>query len=55
MFNRLKEMFCRHTWRALRTEYRYQTGYQIVTVKRCQCRKCGKISYIHFIDKKIIH
>ena len=55
MFNRIKEMFCRHTWRPLRTEYRYreyETGRWVV-VKRCQCRKCGKLAYNHFVDKTI--
>ncbi len=45
--------FHRHTWRPLRTEYRYNihdTG-QRITVKRCQCRDCGKIAYIHFEGK----
>ena len=45
--------FHRHTWRPLRTEYRY-TDYNtgnLITVKRCQCRDCGKIAYIHFEGK----
>ena len=51
-----KRLFHRHTWRLLRTEYRYrdyQTGNKM-TVKRCQCRVCGKISYLHFNGKDII-
>ena len=53
----LKKLFHRHTWRKLRTEYRYRdynTGKK-VTVKRCQCRECGKIAYIHFYEKTILY
>lgn len=52
-----RKLFHRHTWRALRTEYRYrdyQTGLKM-TVKRCQCRDCGKIAYIHFAGKDIYY
>lgn len=45
-----KKLLHRHTWRKLRTEYRYfdyHTG-KLITVKRCQCQKCGRIEYIHF-------
>jgi hypothetical protein len=52
-----KRLFHRHTWRPLRTEYRYtihNTG-QRITVKRCQCRDCGKIGYIHFAGKEIVY
>ena len=50
-----KRLFHRHTWRALRTVYRYReySGKKIV-VKRCQCRVCGRIEYIHFDGKDII-
>lgn len=53
----LKRIFHRHTWRQLRTEYRYrdyQTGKKLV-VKRCQCRVCGKLQYFHFYGKDIIY
>ena len=50
-----KRLFHRHTWRKLRTEYRYRDCYQIITVKKCQCRECGKIEYIHFNGKDIIY
>ena len=52
-----KKLFHRHTWRKLRIEYRYRdyrTG-QKITVKRCQCRECGKIEYIHFAEKGIVY
>lgn len=52
LFNKL---FHRHTWRKLRTEYRYKdyrTGKRIA-VKRCQCQVCGRIEYIHFYGKDI--
>lgn len=51
-----KKLLHRHTWRPLRTEYRYMdynTG-NLITVKRCQCRDCGKIVYIHFNGKNIM-
>lgn len=53
----IRKLLRRHTWRKLRTEYRYrdiQTG-RMVAVKRCQCRDCGKIDYIHFDGKDIVH
>ena len=40
-----------------RVEYRYrdyQTGVK-VTVRRCQCRECGRIDYIHFDGKNIYY
>lgn len=52
-----KRLLHRHTWRKLKTEYRYRdysTGRK-VTVKRCQCRECGKIAYIHFDEKDILY
>lgn len=52
-----KKLFHRHTWRVLRTEYRY-TEYRSgrkITVKRCQCRECGKITHIHFAGKDILY
>lgn len=50
-----KRLFHRHTWRKLRTEYRYMDHYQQIAVKRCQCRVCGKIEYFHFNGKDIIY
>ena len=53
----LKRIVHRHTWRQLRTEYKYRdyrTGDK-VTVKRCQCRVCDKIAYFHFNGKDIIY
>lgn len=51
-----RKLFHRHTWRALRTEYRYWDNQNSirVTVKRCQCRDCGRIAYIHFYGKNIV-
>lgn len=54
MIKQIKQYFCRHTWRPLRVEYRYQLGCKTVIVRRCQCRKCGKIDYIHFDYKNIV-
>lgn len=59
----MKNPFCRlihrHVWRPLRTEYRYRSNYkargQMITVKKCQCRSCGKIDYFHFIGKELIY
>ena len=51
-----RKLFHRHTWQPMKTVYRYREyryGKQI-TVKRCQCRECGKIVYLHF-DGKNIH
>lgn len=51
----LKKMLHRHTWQPLKVVYRYReyaSGKQI-TVKRCQCRGCGKISYLHFDGKNV--
>ena len=52
-----KRLFHRHTWKPLKVEYRYwdyRTGRK-VTVKRCQCRECGKIEHIHFDGKNIFY
>lgn len=51
-----KKMIHRHTWQPLKVMYRYREyryGRQI-TVKRCQCRICGKIEYHHFCGKDIL-
>ena len=50
-----RRLFHRHTWRPLRTEYRYFDGWMKITVKKCQCRVCDKIAYIHFNGKDIIY
>lgn len=55
VFDRIKEYFCRHTWKPLRTTYRYKDRYATIEVKRCQCQKCGKIAHLHFNGKKILH
>lgn len=55
IFGRMKEYFCRHTWKPLRTMYRYNSGYAKIEVKRCQCQKCGKIAHLHFNGKKIVY
>lgn len=56
MFHRL---FHRHTWKPLKTLYRYReyTRYRDrhITVKRCQCYECGKIRTIHFEGKDIVY
>lgn len=52
-----RRLFHRHTWRTLRVEYRYKdwkTGHRIA-VKRCQCRECGVIRYLHFDQKEIFY
>lgn len=53
-----KNLFHRHTWQPLKVVYRYQDtmtpARRIITVKRCQCRICGKIRYIHFDGKNIL-
>lgn len=51
----LKRLIHRHTWRPLKTEYRYHSGCKSVSVKRCQCRECGKIEHIHFNGKDIVY
>ena len=52
-----KKLFHRHTWRKMKTEYRYwdHSNGRKVTVRRCQCRECGKIAYIHFDEKNIVY
>ena len=53
-----KPLVHRHTWRTLKVEYRYpdrKTPGRMITVKRCQCRDCGKILYIHFDGKNIVY
>ena len=52
-----KKLFHRHTWKPVKTVYRYKdyhTG-KLITVKRCQCRECGRIQYLHFHEKTIIY
>ena len=52
-----KRLFHRHTWKPLKTMYRYRTGGygHLVTVKKCQCQGCGRISYIHFVGKDVYY
>lgn len=50
-------LFHRHTWQPLRVIYRYKeyrTG-RLITVKRCQCRVCGKLTFYHFDGKNIVY
>ena len=52
----LRKLFHRHTWKPLKTIYRYReysSGRQIA-VKRCQCMTCGKIAYRHFDGKNLL-
>ena len=54
--NLFKNLFHRHTWKPLKVMYRYReysSGRQI-SVKRCQCRGCGKIEYRHFCGKEML-
>ena len=54
-----RKIIHRHVWRPLRTEYRYRDHYrgpgEMITVKKCQCRGCGRIDYFHFAGKEIIY
>ena len=53
----LKWLRHRHTWKPLKTVYRYKdyyTGDQI-TVKRCQCQGCGRIEFKHFNGKDLLN
>ena len=51
-----KRLFHRHTWRPLKTEYRYKVDGRLkIRVKKCQCRDCGQIAYIHFNGKDIFY
>ena len=56
--NLFRKIIHRHVWRPLRTEYRYRDHYrrpgEMITVKKCQCRGCGRIDYFHFVGKEII-
>lgn len=56
MASKIRQFFCRHTWRPLKVEYRYRdyTNGKPTVCKKCQCRKCGKIGYIHFFEKTMI-
>lgn len=54
----LKKLIHRHTWKPLKTMYRYRAndgipGSPKVTVKKCQCQGCGKIAYIRFVGKDV--
>ena len=52
-----QKLFHRHTWKPLKTMYRYRDGGygDLVCVKKCQCRGCGRFAYIHFIGKEIYY
>ena len=52
-----RRLFHRHTWKPLKTLYRYwdyRTGKRI-TVKRCQCYGRGQIRTMHFDGKDIFY
>lgn len=52
-----RRLFHRHTWTPVRIMYRY-TEYKSgrkITVKKCQCRECGRIRFMHFCGKTIIY
>ena len=52
-----KKLWHRHTWKPLKTVYRYKDrdGYFQISVKKCQCLGCGKIDYIHFVGKNVYY
>ena len=54
-----RRLFHRHTWRPLKTLYRYKEfrnwPQRVITVKRCQCYECGLIRAIHFEGKDIVY
>lgn len=54
LFRRLRH---RHIWHPLKTEYRFKDfkNGKKITVKRCQCRGCGRIEYFHFDGKDILY
>ena len=51
-----RKLWHRHTWRKLKKQYSYREygSGRKVTVYRCQCRECGKITYLHFHEKNLI-
>ena len=52
-----KRLFHRHTWKPLKTMYRYRE-YDYgpnIHVKKCQCYDCGRFAYIHFVGKDIYY
>lgn len=54
----LRKLFHRHTWKPLKTIYRYKERGDWgpkVSVKKCQCHVCGRIAYIHFVGKDIYY
>ena len=48
----------RHTWRPLKVAYRYKehrgNNSRTVIVRRCQCRKCGRVAHVHFAGKTVV-
>lgn len=52
--NLFRKIIHRHVWRPLRTEYQYRRPGEMITVKECQCRGCGKIDFFHFVEKESI-
>ena len=51
----LKKLRHRHTWKPLKTVYRYMDYHSgnLITVKRCQCQGCGRIEFKHFNGKDL--
>ena len=50
-------LFHRHTWKPLKTVYRYMDYHSgnLITVKRCQCQGCGRIEFKHFNGKDLLN
>lgn len=51
-----KKLLHRHTWKPLKTVYRYKKDDGFgpkVSVKKCQCQGCGRIAHIHFVGKDV--
>ena len=50
-----KKLLHRHTWKPLKTVYRYMDYHSgnLITVKRCQCQGCGRIEFKHFNGKDL--
>ena len=55
----MRRLFHRHSWKPLKTLYRYKeytrTPQRKITVKKCQCYECGLIRVIHFVGKDIVY
>lgn len=53
----LRRLFHRHSWRPMKVMYRYKEGSwgPEIAVRKCQCQVCGKIQYVHFRGKTVVH